>query len=117
MLSVVENRGAIEIGQLPPGRGGPPIEIGRADLREPQNVVEARQLVGGQGRRVSSRTKVGRMVQTAIQRASGVVSGVLVAGLLAGTMLATPADAQIVPRNPQQVTTTIGANVQDVAQA
>src|SRR5688572_20707643 len=99
MLSIVEKRGATE--QLAVGTSGA-VEIEKAGPRDPQNVAEARQLVEGNGRRVSQRTKVGRMVQTAIQRATDVVSNVLVAGLLAGSMLATPANAQIVVRNPQQ---------------
>jgi hypothetical protein len=112
MLSVVEKQGVAG------AWGQSPVEFEKSVALgdEPQNVAEARQWVaGGGGRRVSSRTKVGRMIQTAIQRASSVVSGVLVAGLLAGSMLATPANAQIVtPSQPNVVAT---QQVQDVQQA
>jgi hypothetical protein len=111
MLNVREKRSI----ELPIQTDGKRIEQ-TSIAKEPSNVGEARQLVGGGGKRVASRTKVGRMVQAAIRRASSIAGGVLVAGLLAGS-IAAPAQAQIVTRDPQQAVAVHGVAVQNLAEA
>jgi hypothetical protein len=92
-------------------------KIGKIATGQTGDAGEAKQLVTGQGRRTSRRNKVGRMIHSAVRRAKTVAAGVLVAGLLAGTWLATPANAQVIPRNTPTVQTQQVGVQQNVAEA